>query len=132
MKAKNIIAWAAAFGAITVILGALGAHPLKAKLEPDSLKSFETAVRYQAWHSLALLVLGLSSFQLKNLKAIVVCWIIGIFLFSGSIYLLSTSTLIGISFRFLGPVTPIGGLFFIAGWCLLFASAIRSTGEMGK
>ncbi len=129
MKAKNIIAWAAAFGAIAVILGAMGAHALKAKLEPESLKSFETAVRYQAWHAIALLALGLSSYPLKQLKAIVLCWIIGIFLFSGSIYLLSTSLITGFELRFLGPVTPIGGLFFIAGWCLLFVSAIRSTSQ---
>ncbi len=127
MKAKNIIAWAAAFGAIAVILGAMGAHALKARLEPDSLKSFETAVRYQAWHAIALLTLGLSSYPLKYLKTIVACWITGIFLFSGSIYLLSTSSIWGVDFSFLGPVTPIGGLFFIAGWVLIFVSAIRSS-----
>lgn len=126
MKAKNITAWAAAFGAIAVILGAMGAHALKARLEPETLKSFETAVRYQAWHAIALLILGLSSFPLRHLKAIVVCWIAGVFLFSGSIYLLTTSSLSDFDCSFLGPVTPIGGLFLIAGWSLLLVSAIRS------
>ncbi len=128
MKAKTIIAWAAAFGALAVILGALGAHALKARLEPESLKSFETAVRYQAWHALALLIIGLSTYPIKQIKAIVVFWIIGVFLFSGSIYLLSTSAITNFDLRFFGPVTPIGGLFLIAGWLLLFTSAIRSKG----
>ena len=127
MKAKNIIAWAAAFGAIAVILGALGAHALKELLPTQSLTSFETAVRYQAWHALALLAVGLSSFSIKYVKGIALCWIVGIFLFSGSIYLLSTAAISDLNVSFLGPVTPIGGLFFIAGWILLFVSAIRST-----
>ncbi len=126
MKTKNIIAWAAAFGAVAVIFGALGAHALKARLEPDSLKSFETAIRYQAWHALALLALGTGSFSLTRSRAIAICWIIGIFLFSGSIYMLSTASIWGISVGFLGPITPIGGLFFIAGWILLFTNAIRT------
>lgn len=127
MKAKNIIAWAAAFGAIAVILGALGAHALKDVLPTQNITSFETAVRYQAWHALALLAVGLSSFSIKYVKGIALCWIVGIFLFSGSIYLLSTTAISGLNVSFLGPVTPIGGLFFIAGWILLFVSAIRST-----
>lgn len=126
MKAKQIIAWAAAFGAIAVVLGALGAHALKARLDADSLKSFETAVRYQAWHAIALLALGAISFNLKFRKAIVICWILGVFLFSGSIYLLSTAAITGIHWPFLGPITPIGGLVFITGWVLLFLSAIRA------
>lgn len=126
MKAKTIIAWAAALACIAVIFGALGAHALKARLEPDSLKSFETAVRYQAWHALALLALGLSGYPLKRIKGIVIFWILGVFLFSGSIYLLSTSAISQLNLSFLGPITPIGGLCFIIGWIILFSSAIRS------
>lgn len=126
MRSKNIIAWAAVFGMVAVIFGALGAHALKARLDPESLKSFETAVRYQAWHAIALLAVAASGASLKYLKGIVVFWILGIFLFSGSIYLLSTSSLSGLNVGLLGPVTPIGGLLFITGWVLLFISAIRA------
>ena len=127
MKSKNIIAWAAVFGMVAVIFGALGAHALKARLDPESLKSFETAVRYQAWHAIALLAIAASGASLKYLKGIAIFWILGIFLFSGSIYLLSTASLSGLNVRFLGPVTPLGGLLFITGWVLLFISAIRAS-----
>lgn len=120
-----MIAWAAAFGFVAVILGALGAHALKAQLAADSLASFITGVRYQAWHAIALLAIGLSHQNLKFQKGILWCWVIGTFCFSGSIYLLSTSAITGLSWRFLGPITPIGGLFFIVGWLLIFISAIR-------
>lgn len=125
MKNKSILAWAALFGMTGVILGALGAHALEARLEPNSLESFNTAVRYQVWHAIALFVLATSSFILKYQKAIAILWILGVFLFSGSILLLSTSELLNINFRFLGPVTPIGGLSFILGWFLIFLSALQ-------
>ena len=124
MNRNTIIAWASAFGFISVILGALGAHALKAQLEPESINSFNTGVRYQAWHAIALLVIAMGSINLRYLKGIVWCWIIGTFCFSGSIYLLSTSAITGIHWSFLGPITPIGGLFFIVGWLLIFLSAI--------
>ncbi|AEV34116.1 DUF423 domain-containing protein [Owenweeksia hongkongensis] len=125
MKKNTIIAWASAFGFVAVILGALGAHALKAQLEPSSLNSFTTGVRYQAWHAIALLAIAMGSFNLRYIKGIVWCWIIGTFCFSGSIYLLSTSSITGIQSSILGPITPLGGLFFIAGWLLIFISAIR-------
>lgn len=124
MNKYTAIAWASAFGFIAVILGALGAHALKAQLEPHSLESFNTGVRYQAWHAVALLAIGMGNINLRYLKGVVWCWIIGTFCFSGSIYLLSTSAITGIHWNFLGPITPLGGLFFIAGWLLIFLSAI--------
>lgn len=127
MKQNTIIAWAAAFGTIAIILGAMGAHALKAQLSAASLESFNTGVRYQAWHALALLALGTSGISLKYIKGIVICWIIGVFCFSGSIYLLSTASLTGLGSSILGPITPLGGLFFITGWVLLFLAAIRSS-----
>lgn len=125
MNKNTIVAWASAFGFIAVILGALGAHALKAQLEPQSLASFNTGVRYQAWHAIALLAIAVGSLNLRYIKGVVICWIIGTFCFSGSIYLLSTSAITGISSSILGPITPIGGLFFIIGWLLIFTSAIR-------
>lgn len=126
IKNRTALAWGAGFGMVAVILGALGAHALKASLEPDQLESFKTAVRYQAWHALALVALGAYG-KIKFGKAVILCWIAGIFLFSGSIYLLSTRELSGINFGFLGPVTPLGGLSLIAGWFLLLLAALSKS-----
>src|SRR5262245_58254515 len=108
-----------ALACIAVVLGAFGAHALKEKLEPLQLQVFETGVRYQVYHALALILLGLSSGRIHPSwgQAAHWCFAAGILFFSGSLYLLSTRTLLGIeSWKFLGPVTPLGGLCFIAGW----------------
>jgi uncharacterized membrane protein YgdD (TMEM256/DUF423 family) len=106
---------------IGVILGALGAHFLKEKLTPDALDSFQTGVRYQLVHSLALLVLTALAhvWQPRVFRIATTLMITGIILFSGSIYLLSTQSILGVSFRVLGPVTPLGGLCMIASWFVL-------------
>ena len=112
--------FAAFFGATAIILGAFGAHLLKKKLSLEQLQSFETWVKYQMYHAIVLLILG---FQLKkNLSMntyIFLAFIIGTILFSFSIYGLVISAARNKKMRFLGPITPLGGLFLIIGWCLL-------------
>ena len=114
-------------GAIAVALGALGAHFLKSKLDtglitPDQLNGFDTAVKYQMYHTLAMLALVLLS---KNMIHKFINWafngfLIGIVMFSGSLYFLCTRNLLDAEWlKALGPITPIGGLFFIAGWIFL-------------
>lgn len=122
-------------GCTAVILGAFGAHYLNGKVEAGVLTAkdmhaYETAVHYQLFHTLALMaVIALSDkYPLYN-KAIKILFMTGIILFSGSIYLLSTSNLTGINFRWLGPVTPLGGVCFIAGWFTLFITAIKCKQE---
>ena len=115
------------FAALAVILGAFAAHALKAVMAPDQLLIFETGVRYQFYHSFALLICGIaySSFPNKQIKAATTLFITGIALFSGSLYLM---TLLSTSGRSIGPVgiiTPIGGLCFIIGWILLFLAVIK-------
>lgn len=122
---RIIIAWAAVLGAIAVILGALGAHALKDLLNAESLASFNTGVRYQSLHAIALLVIGFSPIEFKFKKSVFRFWLIGTLLFSLSIYFLSTSELSGIPSQFLGPITPIGGLMMISGWVLLFVGALK-------
>ena len=113
-----------ALGAIAVILGALGAHSLKEVLDPQSLASFKTGTFYHIVHTVALL----PALFRKEFKRMAQLFIIGIALFSGSIYLLTLDELMGVDLSFLGPVTPIGGLFFIAGWgTLLLKSAPNET-----
>lgn len=114
-------------GAIAVSLGALGAHFLKSKLTtglitPDQLNGFDTGVKYQMYHVLGMLALVILSKQHphKFLNWAYTCFLLGIILFSGSLYFLTTRHLLGVDWlTVLGPITPIGGLFFVAGWVLL-------------
>lgn len=111
-----------------VMAGAFGAHFLKERLAADMLGSFETAVRYQLLHSLALLVISSGSYTVtaKYFKTAAWLFVAGIVMFSGSIYLLSTRALTGIDgLSALGPVTPLGGICFISGWLLLAAGQLK-------
>ena len=126
---KAYLITAAALGAVSVILGAFGAHGLKTRMSADAFEIFETAVKYQFYHVFALLAVAIvSQFIPGNfLSWSGRCFIAGIILFSGSLYLLSYFKMIGNQqMNWLGAVTPFGGLFFIAGWILLAVAAIRS------
>jgi uncharacterized membrane protein YgdD (TMEM256/DUF423 family) len=107
---------------LSVILGAFGAHALKQILAADQLLIFETGVRYQFYHSFALILSGIlyHAFPHKNIHRATFCFTVGVALFSGSLYAM---TLTGITV--LGAITPIGGLFFIAGWLFLLATIIK-------
>ena len=118
---KKIILTALVFGFISIILGAFGAHALKKVLTPEQLSSFEVGVRYLMYHGLFLLFIGTTQMLLPEQKNIVFyLTLFGTILFSGSIFLLSSSGVTGINFKFLGPVTPIGGLFLITSWIMAF------------
>lgn len=114
-------------GSIAVALGALGAHALKIKMNEglitfDQLNGFDTGVKYQMYHALAMFgIFILSKFQPhKYLNYAFNAFLIGIILFSGSLYFLCTRNLWQAEWlKVLGPITPIGGLFFIAGWILI-------------
>ena len=114
---KSTVLIGAIFIVVAIILGAFGAHALKAVLSEEKLLSFETGVRYQLIQGVSLLVIGLNSktlgFELKLIERLLV---IGTILFSISIYLLAMADLMGISMKWLGPVTPIGGSLMIIGW----------------
>ncbi|MEO0894923.1 MAG: DUF423 domain-containing protein [Bacteroidota bacterium] len=118
---KLSIATAALLGALAVISGALGAHALEKVLTPEQLDSYETAVRFQMYHALAILALGALSYgpKIKGLATVYWLWVVGTVLFSGSIYLLVLSPIK------VGIVTPIGGVVLIAGWIALFVWALR-------
>lgn len=124
--AKNLVTLAAFFGFVAIILGAFGAHALKQVLTAEQLVSFETGVRYQMYHALFLLVIAqLNVLTEKNKRTIGILTTIGIFLFSGSIFLLATQELSDINFKFLGPITPVGGLFLILSWLLTAFYAMK-------
>ncbi|MAI87202.1 MAG: hypothetical protein CMF99_08685 [Candidatus Marinimicrobia bacterium] len=104
------------FAALSVLLGAFGAHGLKNRLSMEDLAIFETAVRYQMYHSLGILLMGVASFYLteKLVSMPAYFFILGIIIFSGSLFLLVITNL-----RWFGAITPIGGLCLIIGWLLL-------------
>ena len=117
----------ALYGLLAVIFGAFGAHALKKKLTPELLQSFETGVKYQMYHAIVLLVLGFNlSFDQPLDSWIVNCFIFGTLLFSFSIYALCVGAAKGNKPKFLGPVTPLGGLLLTAGWALLLYSFVSN------
>ena len=118
---KKILSTATILGMIAIILGAFGAHALKKVLSVEQLVTFETGVRYQMYHALFLLFIGLmKNISLKAKKTIYFLVLFGILLFSGSIYLLATNDLTAFDFKVIGFVTPIGGLLLIVAWVVLF------------
>lgn len=127
-------------GALAVALGALGAHALKNKLStglitPEQLNGFDTAVKYQMYHTLALLIIVLWYEKNENrfLKIASKLFVIGIFLFSGSLYFLTTRNLWDADWlKILGPITPIGGICFMAGWLCIAYSVFKSKNSEGK
>jgi uncharacterized membrane protein YgdD (TMEM256/DUF423 family) len=121
MTQQIIIATGAFFGMLSVIFGAFGAHALKKILSNDQLNSFEVGVKYQMYHAIVLLALGFNSSTISS--ATYWCFTIGILLFSFSIYGLILSDAKGKKLRFLGPITPIGGLLLVIGWLLLLINA---------
>lgn len=118
---QKIVLTALILGALAIVLGAFGAHGLKKFLSIEELNSFEVGFRYQMYHALFLLFVSQTSFITDKQKLVVfVLTLFGIVLFSGSIYLLTTSTITNIKAKFLGPITPIGGLLLISSWIYLF------------
>ena len=121
--------WAGALtGAIAVSLGAFGAHALKQIVPPDTVSTFQTGVQYQMYHSLALLATGIiyERYPVKFIKWAGICFILGIVLFSGSLYfltLLKATATVGL--QGVGIITPFGGLFFIAAWLFLLFGIAR-------
>jgi len=123
MTTENSIKTAILFCLSAVILGAFGAHALKEVLSESQLSSFQTGIRYQFFHGLAILVLSFNmNYFTDRLSSIIKIMSAGIILFSFSIYLLNIQDLVGFPMSFLGPITPIGGLLLITSWILLFFS----------
>lgn len=113
------------YGTLAVILGAFGAHALRRSFNDDQLRSFETGVRYQMYHSIMIIICGLF-FPFRNTGQNIAAWcfIVGVFLFSFSIYLLNWISSRGKRIKILGPITPIGGLLLIVGWIMFTVEII--------
>ena len=112
------------YGLIGVLLGAFGAHALAAKLSADMQAIWHTAVQYQFYHALALLAVGVLARQGMagaSVTTATVCFALGTLIFSGSLYVLAFSGI-----RWLGAITPIGGVLLIVGWAALLWSIVRA------
>ncbi|MRG45654.1 DUF423 domain-containing protein [Chitinophaga sp. SYP-B3965] len=125
---KSFLVWAALLGGLAVILGAFGAHKLKELVPMETVSTFQTGVTYQFYHVFALLAIGILYAHIPSPQLV---WagrffLIGILLFSGSLYaltLLKATETVGL--RGIGAITPLGGLFFIAGWVALLLGVLR-------
>ncbi len=123
---RKLILAGAVLGMTGIILGAFGAHALKKVLDASQLVSFETGVRYQIYHAIFLLVVAnIGTLSPKAAARIFYLTIIGVILFSGSIYLLSTQSVIGMPMSRIGFITPIGGTLLIIAWLQLFIDFMR-------
>jgi len=125
---RRIVLTASVFGLLAVILGAFGAHGLKSVVSSSAIEVWSKGVEYQFYHALALLFLSrMTTAKPRLIQLSYLFFTLGVICFSGSLYLLSTREVTNISFAgILGPVTPIGGLFFILGWVMLFLSALKN------
>jgi len=119
---KTYLKTAAFLGALTVAMGAFGAHKLKTLVAETVVNTYETAIKYQFYHVIALLITGIlyGTYTNKLIKTAGVFFILGIIFFSGSLYLLTyKEALVLPGLKWVGPITPVGGLFFMIGWICL-------------
>jgi uncharacterized membrane protein YgdD (TMEM256/DUF423 family) len=124
---KSIVIIGIVMLVMAIVLGAFGAHALKEHLTPEKLNTFEVGVRYQVYHGLAFLILGFSADKFQfSLKLPTRLIFVGVLMFSGSIYFLAIQEMLGVSLKFLGPITPLGGLLMITGWLLFMVKIMRS------
>lgn len=113
---------------LAVVLGAFAAHGLQSKISPDQITVFQTGVRYHFFHTFGIFIIALLLQKKENPWLTKAAWsfVLGIILFSGSLYILSCREWLGlVNWKWLGPVTPIGGLFFIIGWAFLFLANFK-------
>ncbi|MBU2525928.1 MAG: DUF423 domain-containing protein [Bacteroidetes bacterium] len=124
---KKILITAAFLGFTAIVLGAFGAHGLKELVSPEQIATFETGIRFQMYHALFLLFLGISKdlFTSKTNNIIFSLVTLGVVLFSGSIYGLATNELTAFDFKKIALITPLGGTLLILAWGWLLVSLIK-------
>jgi len=123
MTARAVLVLACVLMFVAVAAGAFGAHALKSRLAPEMLSAWQTGVQYQAWHALALALVGVLMVQMpgrSGLGAAAWCFLAGIALFCGSLYALALTGTRGV-----GAITPVGGIGFLAGWAVLAIALLR-------
>ena len=127
---KQLIQVGATFAGVAVALGAFGAHQLKDLIDETELNTFETGIRYQFYHAISLFLIGgvMRRFDEKTVKQVFQLFVVGILIFSGSLYILATRHItLGDNLKWIGGLTPIGGVCFILGWFLLAFKGYKKT-----
>ncbi|MFT3886096.1 MAG: DUF423 domain-containing protein [Flavobacteriales bacterium] len=123
------LAWASGILLLAVALGAFGAHGIEPRVDINAYHNWTTAAQYQFYHGLALLGLAAihDRLRVRAMTLVRILFVLGVICFCGSLYLLAVREVLGIQklTRVLGPITPLGGLLFIAGWAVLFIQAVR-------
>lgn len=128
---KKILVLGAILGGLSVVLGAFGAHGLKDLISDESIRVFETGVRYQMYHALLLVLIGSTEIIDKKTKSqLFYLLLLGVLLFSGSIFGLATNSITSLDFSRIGFVTPIGGLLLISSWLLLLIKFLKNRGDI--
>ena len=128
---KKILVLGAILGGLGVVLGAFGAHGLKDLISNESIRVFETGVRYQMYHALLLVLIGSTEIIDKKTKSqLFYLLLLGVLLFSGSIFGLATNSITSLDFSRIGFVTPIGGLLLISSWLLLLIKFLKNRGDI--
>lgn len=124
---KKFLRLGSALAVIAVALGAFSSHALEDKITPESLEVFQIGIRYHFYHTFAILLIGVLLYFRKTKLMVIAGWLFlaGIALFSGSLYLLAIRDWLALPIDWLGPVTPLGGLLFIAGWAVFFFSTFQ-------
>jgi uncharacterized membrane protein YgdD (TMEM256/DUF423 family) len=123
---KLILVTASILGMIAIILGAFASHGLKGSISVESLQTFETGVRYQMYHAIVLLFIGITTvFSTKTKKLLFYLIVVGILFFSVSIYGLATNDMSSFDFKSIGFITPIGGLFLIVSWGVMLINFLK-------
>lgn len=120
----TILIIGAIFGALSVILGAFGGHAFKKFMNDKQLKNYETGIKYQMYHAILLVIIGFNANLFNNINSLLILFSLGIIFFSFSIYGLTITSALNKKWRFLGPITPIGGLLLVAGWISMILNFI--------
>lgn len=127
---KKLLVTGSILGLISIILGAFASHGLEELVSPDDIETFQIGVRYQIYHALLLLFVGSTSkIQIRAKRVMLSLVIVGVLLFSGSIYGLATNELSSFNFKTIGFVTPIGGLLLILSWTVMLIDFLKLKGE---
>lgn len=130
---KKLFSLGAVLGLTAVVLGAFAAHGLENLISTESITTFETGVRYQMYHALFLLLIGnLKMINTKTKRVIFYLILLGVLLFSGSIYGLATNSLTAFDFKAIGFITPIGGLLLIMSWSVLLITFLKNKSDKFK
>jgi len=124
---NQYIFWGCILAALSVAFGALGAHAIKQNFSEYSAGIFDTAAKFQMYHAMAIILLGLVAERKKHISFVLPAILFGggILCFSGSLYLLAVKSAFSIDISFLGPVTPLGGLLFMAAWVIFAVKALK-------